>query len=55
MLTHQLLRSQNETAIRIYQPQNVFQKHGPRPAAHEGPPAIQRASTITPDELLSKS
>ena len=27
-------------AISIYSPQNVFQKHGPRPAAREGPPAI---------------
>ena len=52
MLTHQLLRSQNETAIRIYQPQNVFQKHGPRPAPGEGVPAILRESIITQDKLL---
>ena len=35
--------------------QNVFQKHGPRPAAREGPPVIRRASTIKPDELLPKA
>jgi hypothetical protein len=26
--------------IHISEPQNVFQEHGPRRAAHEGPPAI---------------
>ena len=38
--------------IRIYPPQNVFQKHGPRPAPGEGVPAILRESIITQDKLL---
>ena len=45
----------NETAIHIYQPQNVFQKHGPRPGAREGAPAIRIERTIKLDELLLKA
>ena len=35
--------------IRIYPPQNVCQKLGPRPAAREGPPAIYRPNPNKPD------
>ena len=50
--TDMSFKKANETAIRIFGSQNVFQKSGPRPAAREGPPAIYRPNPNKPDELL---